>query len=570
MTETTRPRAALARGSAAPRSSLWRGILGSAPVVSSALALELGRDLVVNSFGDTEVIKTLATTLRSLSVALVAGGLIFAGYRWYARRRDADHAAQQLEMLVDLDEPGPEVLGSPAWREAPPPAAVAWLNWDEAAILGALPQHDYDSATLLVVLDAIVDAPIRLPEPPSGRARPRPEWRNASDLLDDLIGTTVLCPHGAQRYRVSRVPATPDAAQVRNRPVWSAAICALLRHHADRARAWSAAVEHPTYAGAARRWFTRTAPILCTLVERCVADEVARRLPASALPDVVRITDALEVWYVHTGTAGSAEFRQLCRRAAAMPGMDAHVLHHDLLRLRGGASDVAPRRLRPARWSTGLAARVHHDHGLRALVRPAPDLRAAAEEFERVWWLLPRADVGAEVCALINLAVVELHRGRFDAAEDRLDLVFARTEDGREPGGRVHAHEITGILRWMRGEPRRALRSWQTALTGYRALEDDRGIGRCLRHLGSALVVAPEYGGAVLASNSQLRREQVLLEASGWLAVADRNSPSPPTPPRESDYRTEVRDALRPTPPLTEIRSWPIAVEDPHLRAESA
>ncbi|MBH0774804.1 hypothetical protein [Nocardia bovistercoris] len=613
-----------------PRATLWRGIVGSAPVVSSALALELGRELAINSFGDTEAVKTLATTLRSLAVAIVVGAVLFTCYRWYARRRDGARMAEQMEMLLDLDQPGREVDG--ITEPGPPSAPIVVGELDdqlprrrtndrgyEAAILRALPPRRYDSAALLAVLTVIVETPSRLPGPDAGDAavpdvadRYAAAWSedssrsgSATELLALLCERGVLTLRGAQRYVLTRVPAMPDDSMVRDRPVWDAAMYALLRYHADRAAAWAVALDYVEYAGAARRWFAAAERDLRALLLGCCPPRPGdpqppgtSTVPASALPELVRIVDALEIYYVASGDGASARFPELCGRVAAIEGMDQLVLHHDLLRIRADVDNAErmSRRYRPLRWSTGTVARGRHDSALHALAelrsRPAssPDradvaeqLANIAEKFEKVWWLLPRADVSGEICTLINLAVVELRRGRLDAARDRLELVFTRTEGGREPGGRAHAHEITGALHWTRGEPARALRSWQAALTGYRALHDRRAIGRCLRHLGSALVVEPGYGGLVVEppapsrehESGRLRLHHVWQEASGWLATAATSSPLDPTTGHDAvDYLRLVRrflaamsiSTVTAVPPLRELRSWPIPVVDPDLR----
>ncbi|MGW4366340.1 hypothetical protein ACWEKT_11905 [Nocardia takedensis] len=602
---TPQNRPVTARG--APRSTLWRGILGSAPVLSSAITLELGRNLVVNSFGDTEVVKTLAGTLRIFSVLLVAGGLVFAGYRWLGRRRDDERLADRLELLEDLEDLGPEVAGVPP-RPAPAEPDRLPMNSVEAAILRDLPLREYDNATLLVVLAAIADAPDHLPATTARR-----RFRTATALRDHLVSLGVLVPVDAWGYRLAKVPlvasdpaATSGVALMRADPAWAAALCALLRRYADRASAWAVASDHLDHALSARRWFSTTEPMLRAVIRGCAGTPAARRtVPASSLPDLVRILDALEVWYVGSAAEPPAEFRVLCDLVCRIPRMRRFPLHHDLLAVRAGHDlrvgprprllprrlhrflvrrrlirprstrswRFRPRRFRPRQWSTSITARWVHDRAQRDLRGrwPLPD--AAAPRLERVWWTQPRADVSAEVCTLINLAVVELRRGRLEAAEDRLDLVFSRTERGRDPGGRVHAHEITGVLCWMRGDCAPALRSWLTALNGYRALGDERGTGRCLRHLGSALLLAPEYGGVVLEpdANDPLNRVEVWRQAAGWLAAADTMNPlESGSEVAGEDYAGRVRALLNPPIlPPTGIDRWPAALEDPHLRAPS-
>ncbi|WP_062982477.1 hypothetical protein [Nocardia anaemiae] len=114
---------------------------------------------------------------------------------------------------------------------------------------------------------------------------------------------------------------------------------------------------------------------------------------------------------------------------------------------------------------------------------------------------------------------------RLDAAQDRLESAESLTRDGRDLAARAQTRETLGVLWWTRGEPRRALRHWQGALTAYRELEDDLGTGR-LQHLGSAVVLAPEHGGLLLGNDPPLTRAEVLRQAGGRLAAARRLHPT--------------------------------------------
>ena len=191
-------------------------------------------------------------------------------------------------------------------------------------------------------------------------------------------------------------------------------------------------------------------------------------------------------------------------------------------------------------------------------------LSAAVEGFERAWWLLPRRDIAGEVAALVDLAIAHLYQGRLDAARDRLELAESLTRGGRNPSGRAHTFEILGVLWWMRGEPRRALRWWLLALTRYRDLGHELGICRCLQHLGSAAVVVPDYGGLLLGEIPD--QEEILVQAWAWLAYAEARRPDHPAEKSliTGMYRTTIEQRLdRPAGELAEVTMrWPMAVAE--------
>ncbi|MEU6559582.1 hypothetical protein [Nocardia nova] len=194
-----------------------------------------------------------------------------------------------------------------------------------------------------------------------------------------------------------------------------------------------------------------------------------------------------------------------------------------------------------------------------------PDpLAAAVDGFERAWWLLPRRDVTGEVATLIDLAIAHLYQGRLDAARDRLELAESLTRGGRNPSGRAHTFEILGVLWWMRGEPRRALRWWLLALTRYRDLGHELGICRCLQHLGGAAVVVPGYGGLLLGDTPD--QTEILAQAWAWLRYAESRRPDQPQekPLITATYRGVIEQRLgRSADDLAATRMrWPVAVAE--------
>lgn len=547
-----------------PRSSIWQGFLGTASVVAYALLFELARNLVVNSFGESTAVEVLAETLRWLSVLVVAVAAMYVGYRFILRYRERVRTARELELIADLVEPGPQVL-APAVNPCPlAPSSDDRLN-DEmiCAVLRDLPVREFETAALLAVLTAALDAPARLP------LEHVPPQSTAAVLLADLRHREIVTLVGGQRYCLRRVPRLPRRAEVIAKPEWRAASTALVHYYADRATRWALALESVRFAAGARLWFEAEEPYLRELVAGCAA--LGADIPATMVPDLVRIGDALDGWYARIGMGENES--GLAAELCGVHGLENLVLHRDLAWMRAERLGDRPQRYRPRNLSTSLAARWEHRAALRLLAASPTDLPAVAARLAAAWWLLPREDVAGEVCALINLAVVHIHQGRLDAAQDRLELAESLTRTGRDPGGRAHIHETMGIVWWARGEPRRALRCWQQALTGYRTLADDLGTARCLRHLGSAMVVAPEHGGTLLGADPPLTRAEVHRQAGGWLAEAHRLHPAPRY---AENYGVEARSALsagrrwngvrgflpRPDGPVVLYR-WPLPVRDP-------
>ncbi|NKY26108.1 tetratricopeptide repeat protein [Nocardia gamkensis] len=552
---------------ATPRSSIWIGFLGTASLVAYTVLFELVRTLVVNSFGENALVQFFNGPLRWLSVLFIAAAATYALSRFARGYRTKVRTAREMDLIAGLVEPGPALADAGPRVAAPSPRQVATLNGHLiAAVLRDLPVHDYETVALLAVLNAIRDTPGRLP-----LAR-EPSARTAAKLLEGLRRRGVLAPDGAQRFCVRLVPSLPDRATVTAGPQWAAALTALLHHYADRAGRWAIALESRRFAVGARRWFETEEPYLRALVAACAAaadteTEPGVEFPRVAVGHLIRLGHALDVWYARKGLGENEN--GLADDLRSLPGVDE--LNRDLVMLRAGLLNARPRGYRPRRLSTSLAARWEHQTALGALATAAPDLDKVADQLETAWWLLPRDDVAGEVCALINLAVVHIRQGRLDAAQDRLELAESLTRAGLDPDGRAQTHETMGALWWARGEPRRALRCWQLALTGYRALDDDPGIGRCLQHLGSAIVADPDHATLLLPTDPPLTRTDAVRQATGWLAEARRRHPGAQ---HVGYYVGRARSRLRADrgfldllparrrTPLTHIDQWPAPLED--------
>ncbi|MFC9437443.1 tetratricopeptide repeat protein [Nocardia sp. NPDC057030] len=538
--------------------------MGTASVVAYALLFELARNLVLNSLGESTAVKVAAGALRWLSVLVVAAAAVYVGYRFVQRYREKVRTAQELELIADLVEPGARVRAAAVER----PRQVFYPAWDYEliAVLRDLPGRDFETAALLAVLTAALDAPARLPVE---RVEPH---ATAELLLADLLRAGIVATLGVDRYCLVKVPELPDRSQVAAGAQWRAALTAFVHYYADRATRWASALDSVRFAAGARRWFKAEEPRLRGLVSACVALDTS--VPVALVPELVRIGDALDGWYARIGEPEN--YRGVAARLTRASGLENLVVQRDLVHIRAGRLRRRPKRYRPRNLSTSLAARWAHRRALRLLNGSRRRLSVhrwqrdvlpvVADRLEAAWWLLPREDVAGEVCALINLAVVHIHQGRLDAAQDRLDLAESLTRTGRDPDGRAQVQETMGVVWWARGEFRRALRCWQQALTGYRTLADDLGVARCLQHLGSAVVVAPQYGGPLFAAGHRLTRPEVQRQASGWLAEAHRLHRPHRTGCYAERYVAQARSALAGTnrTVLDHIDHWPLPINAPH------
>ncbi|WP_227982093.1 hypothetical protein [Nocardia spumae] len=559
----------------APKASVWQGFLGAAWVLSSSLLLEVVAKLLEGSVGQSHVLNSLAGVLRWVAVAVVLAAALYVLWRKSMDMREGARIRRELDLTSDLVEPPAAVARTVTIAPALPPEPAPRLDAQDepvVAVLRALPFADYESAALYDMVSAMLDCVSILP---GDQAVAR---RHASDVLIRLAAGGIVAHDGHDRFRVDRgdrPPAGPGRDVCRT-PQWRAALPALVRHYADLAHRWAVALDSDRLGAGAHRWFLGSADRLAALLCACAEAEHGIELDITAL---ARIADALDLWYarigVPPGSAAAVAMRTLASRSHPEIRELASIRCGDLSEPESGSRRRPWARVRRRRGTTGLRARRAHETALRGLQRyrrwdgaPGPaaagSLSEVVDGFERAWWLFPRRDTAGEVCALIDLAIAQLHQGRLDAARDRLELAEALTRGGRNPSGRAHTFEILGVLWWMRGEPRRALRWWLLALTRYRDLGHELGICRCLQHLGSAVVVVPEYGGLVLAG--PVDTGEVLSEASGWLAYAEQHRPDRPAPDSllARRYRRQVTRVLRAA--RVQVRDtvgrWPIEVSE--------
>lgn len=540
--QTPRPRSPVVR--AVPSTGIRLRFGGGA--LAGAILLGLVINIVSSLFLERGVGLLISVALLVIGVTVVVVLVI----RWLSaeqrRLRESPYTARELELLAQFDDAETPVGVHTC---APRPLTVHHGSGVEARVLGALPVHEYTAAALLDVLTAILDAPTRIPD--AGE----PAYTGAPLLLAELERQGCVENAGVQQYRVVAVPPPDAMAEVRAQVQWQAAITALARHHADQAERWAIGLGTLRFAAAARRWFEVEEPFLRRLVLGCA--ELGVRLPRSATPGLIRITDALDVWHARTGGYDVP----LAEAVARLPGLDTFGAHAAQVRLRAGRAERTPRNGQGGRYAD-LAARREHATALADLPDPAaagPEhLEQARKRLERVWWMLPREDIPGEVCALVNLGVVLLCQGRLDDAQDRLELAEALTSQGRDPGGRAHMHEILGHVWWARGEGIRALRCWRLSLTANRALCDDRAVARCLQHLAAAVIVDPRCADDILGPDSARLPRAAVKEATGWLAHALRLDPRASTAGHYRDLAIRQYGIV----PLTSIGHWPLALEE--------
>ncbi|WP_280434269.1 tetratricopeptide repeat protein [Nocardia carnea] len=586
-----------------PRSVVVPGVLGGLSVIATTLLIELGRNLVMNSFGESDGVRLLSSGLRWLAVLIVLIAVVYAGYRLAMERRARLRLATRRDALAVLD--GTRPSGPPVPRDLASPAVLPGIpGWrsEVVAALRELPVRSYDTATLHAVLAAIAavhdDLPGPLPGPVDSETQepvPLGDPRTAPGLRQWLEHGRVLHRSG-DHHVLGKVPETPAAPEVRAGEIWPAALFALLAHCADQASSWALALTRIPFAPGARRWFAAEETYLVALVERVSALSGAedlplggrlgvRTIPPATVVQLVRIADALDIWYAHQvrirddqSAAVAASLSNLTERSAMswytrsmelrqpqphdlgsaqQPGrsgarthraqtVDEPVLPPSLARRENSTEPTDPLCGIRGR-ATGLAARWKHRAALERLTAAATpdDLADAVHLLRAAWWRLPREDVTNQVRVLTNLAVAHIEQGRLDAAADRLELAAVRAADEEDDAGRALVQELAGAVCWARGDSRSAVRCWQLALTRYDDLADDRGIAGCLHNIGSVLRVVPEHADVVLGDDPPPATEDVHRYAQDWLdeAAARRAGTPPPQCDRRPLRAGETGDA---------------------------
>ncbi|WP_024805235.1 type IV pilus biogenesis/stability protein PilW [Nocardia sp. BMG51109] len=547
------------------KSSVWQGFLSGSSVIATSILLEIVSKLLESWVDESRMLVSVSSWLSRVAALVVVSAGAYLLWRKATEVRMRWRAERDIRMTADLVPPGPEVRAeesaSPLGAESASGMPVDALEPARGggrpalpddpvvAVLKTLPFAEYETAALYEMVSAMGTVGVRLPS------------REAGDLfseraeIDRLVAAGLV--HRVVRDRV-RVRWQPPAGGFDRRVVdgdrWQAAVPALIRYHADRARRWSAALDSARLAVGARRWFESEGEYLRNLLSTCLTLSKENALPAG-VGDLVHIADALDSWYARNGwdamrTAVADIVWELTRPLDG--GTSEFPLEHDLAAIRAGrtpveagsgagqatirAGEKSTRALSVTwlhRYRAGLSARWDQRLARIWLGRPG-GLGNAERALKRAWNRLPRKDVVGEVSVLIDLSVVHLYQGRLEAARNRLAVAESLARNGRDPSGLAQVYETLGVLWWLRGEPRRALRHWQRALTRYRDLDHRLGISRCLRHLGSVVRVAPEYGSLLVdeTDENELRRR-----AERWCADADALRPTSPREKREPERR---------------------------------
>ncbi|QLY28620.1 hypothetical protein H0264_25175 [Nocardia huaxiensis] len=576
---------------ATPKSSLGRGLLATASAVATALSYQLVRTLVADTFDDNPAVRRTLQALQWLPVLVVAAAAGYVVHRSVRSLRERRRYARDAELLADLMGPGHTAVEglspttatiAPGVNAVVPPVAIGAV----IRVLRALPVWRYRRIGFMVMLGAMLEAPARVP------AQETDDWNlppgAPAAVLAELVSRREVAPDGPDAYEcmynvLTAVPRAPDTVVAAMR---AAALPALIAYHAGRASRWAVALDTLALGAAARGWFAREGPYLRTLIVDCAAPSPTARtpLPSAAVRDLTRIADALDAWYARLGLEengpDSAAVPTLPDAVLGLDGIENEPVAQELAQIRSRGLHAPPRRRGSRRLRSSLAARREHRRALNFLQRYRPPilftgvsatrlraavvqprLAAAERTLESAWWLLPRTDIAGEVCALVNLAVVHIHQGRYDAAGDRPELAEALTRNGIDPAGCAHVRETMGVVMWAKQEPEGAVRYWQGALRGYRTLRDEPGIARCLQHLGSAAVVTPgRIGGLLLPDVAPLTTVEVHRQATGWLAEALHLGANTGL---ASDYRAQAVGLLPSTvAPLNRVDRWPLPPEE--------
>jgi hypothetical protein len=378
----------------------------------------------------------------------------------------------------------PWVLVTDIEVSAEPPSDDIQFDPEAEALLRAfaeLPSCEFDADAIAAVHTAV---------------SPRFD-RSLLEILNDLsVRGHLECLSGSTRYRL--LPSVRDNVRDWQPPEdgdrTAAALPAVLQHYATQCRRWRAALHTAAAASTAAHWFRTEETVLRSLVTSTQNDSLSEPL--------VVIADALDLWYSRQQFATPA--RLVADTMATVLTVQTHPEHHALAELRGKAARrhledevtaTDPPSLPRSRLRHAILARHRHENGLRSLTHALSargadrtrSLNDAARHLRDAWLALPRADTSGEIAVAINLAVVHLHQGRFDQANDRLALAADLARRRGDASGEAHVREMQGIAAWAGGRRYRAVERWGSAIEQYRTLEEQHGESRCLQHLATAV-----------------------------------------------------------------------------------
>ncbi|WP_067676820.1 tetratricopeptide repeat protein [Nocardia miyunensis] len=603
------------------KSSLWQGFLRTASVLSTSLLLELFSKLLENRVGQSPTLASASSWLSRIAILVVLIAAAYLILRRLATMRDRLRVRRETRLTADLISPGPAVKSSvpqpdrvaalTTRREYPNPSDCRQLWTGKVVrVLDALPFEQYEAAALYDLVSAVLTARRRLPldeAPQPISARAEIDRMTRAGVLDRGVGGRIVVWRGVvpralvlwvlvQRMLIQqnvrqlgpvrlvvmwRVLPDGICRPIDDEPEWDAGLPALVRHHADLATRWAAALDTRRLSAGAQRWFGQEAEHLVGLIRVCGGMR-KQAVRDAAVPDLLRIADGLDRWYARNGW--SAAKNGLAEQVSKFLTAQEQPVEYELTRIRladadrrldadgrtGADSEPDPAIESSVSWlhryKAPLTARRDEREAWKLLARQtSPEkVKEAGKLLERAWRRLPARDAAGSVSLLIDLAIVRLHEGRLEAARNCLAVAQTLAGDDRDPAGLAHVYETLGVLRWIRGEPRRALHDWQRALTRFRDLNHDLGTSRCLQHLGSAIAEFPEYGGLLVSGEPW--RGEVLRQAGGWLAQAvsmreaigpDADSGRGPAELPANKALARVREQLTQDPGLFDPRLGP-------------
>ncbi|MGH3758312.1 hypothetical protein [Actinophytocola sp.] len=323
--------------------------------------------------------------------------------------------------------------------------------------------------------------------------------------LEELRVSNLVVEQGG-RYRLPqeiRRAIARTGREDERRKVALGALPALVRYVAGHAERWSLRLDTQD----ARAWFRDSEPTLRPLFsEEHYADEELLEL---VLPDLGAIADALEVWYVREHRSrgllevNAGLYALVCRaRREDLAALAAirQATAHRLARRPGeaaGALDLARAHVAAVpddRPRAELDGRAQVESALLAMTTADADaLHEAVDELGR---LRGAGRLAGHPELLVNLGALCLGRGRVAEALAHLYEAEELAVDARDAGCEAHAVELQGVaLSQQDGQLVEAARRWLRARATFTRIGEDRGVARCLQHLGSAALVDPRVAG---------------------------------------------------------------------------